>query len=77
MVMVNIRDLTHHFSRYLKKVRSGQRVTVMDRNIPVADIIPHNKNVASPAWKRPISKMKIAGESFAQTIIKDRREAKR
>ena len=74
MVSVNIRDLTHHFSRYLKVVKAGERIVLMERNVPVADIIPHNENLARPGWKREIKKVEIEGESLSQTIVKNRRE---
>ena len=76
MVAVNIRELTHNFSSYLKAVKEGKRVTVLERNIPVADIIPHNEHVAYPGWKRPIEKIKIKGEPLSKTIVKTRRQEK-
>ena len=74
MVSVNIRDLTHHFSRYLKAVKAGERIVLMERNVPVADIVPHNENLARPGWKREIKKVEIQGESLSRTIVKNRRE---
>jgi len=76
MVSVNIRELTHHFSAYLKEVKAGERVVIMERNTPIADIVPHNENVARPGWKRKIKKIKVEGEQFAKTISKNRREEK-
>lgn len=73
MKSVNIRELTHHFSSYLKVVRRGERIVVMDRSSPVADLIPHNKNV-EPAWKRPIKRIRVKGESFSKTISRMRAE---
>ena len=74
MVTVNIRELMHHFSKYLKEIKGGERIVVMERNVPVADIVPHNENVALPGWKREIKKVKIEGEPFVQTITKNRRD---
>lgn len=74
MVSVNIRDLMHHFSRYLKVVKRGERIVLMERNVPVAEIIPHNENMTRPGWKRRIKKVEIQGESLSQTIVKNRRE---
>ena len=72
MVTVNIRELTHNFAVYLKKVKSGERITIMERNTPVADVIPHNENIAYPGWKRKLDKLKLKGENFSKTIIKNR-----
>ena len=73
MKTVNIRELTHHFASYLKVVKHGERIVVMDRSSPVADLVPHNKNV-EPAWKRPIERIRVKGESFSKTISRMRAE---
>ena len=70
MKTVNIRELTHHFSGYLKAVREGEGFIVMDRNSPVADLVPHNKNVRKPDWKRPIRKIRIKGEPLSETVVR-------
>ena len=74
MISVNIRELTHNFSGYLKEVKNGEKITILERNVPIADIIPHNENVISPGWKRKINKLRLKGEPFSATIIKNRRE---
>ena len=76
MVSVNIRVLTHNFSRYLKEVKSGERIVIMERNTPIADLIPHNKNIAQPRWKREIKKLHLKGKTFSHTIIKARKGEK-
>jgi prevent-host-death family protein len=76
MVSVNIRELTHNFSNYLKEVKAGKRIIVMERNTPIADIIPHNENIVYPGWKRRIAKIELKGESFSETIVRNRREEK-
>ena len=38
---VGIADLKAHLSRYLRRVRSGRTLTVLDRNTPVAQIVPY------------------------------------
>lgn len=74
MKSINIRELTHHFSSYLKIVKKGERITVMERNKPVADIIPHNANVIQPSWKRPIQRISIKGGSLSKTVLRMREE---
>ncbi len=75
MKSINIRELTHHFSSYLKIVKRGERIVVTQRNLPVADLVPHNKNVeAPPAWKRPIKRIQIKGEPLSKTVIRMREE---
>ncbi len=74
MKAVNIRELTHHFASYLKVVKRGERIVVMERSLPVADIVPHNENVGSPGWKRPIHKLRVKGKPFSETAIRLRTE---
>ena len=74
MKSVNIRELTHHFSSYLRVVKRGERIVVMERSSPVADIVPHNENLSSPIWKRPIQRIQVKGETFSKTTIRSRSE---
>ena len=74
MTQVTIRQLTHGFSGYLKAVKQGERIVILKRRTPVADLIPHNENLCDPGWKRPISKIKVKGVSFSQTVSKMRDE---
>ncbi len=76
MKSINIRELTHHFSSYLKIVKRGERIVVMQRNLPVADLIPHNENVISPAWKRTIQRIRVKGEPLSKTVERLRDEEK-
>lgn len=72
MKTVNIRELTHHFASYLKVVKRGGRIVVMERSSPVADLVPHNDNLASPGWRRPIQKIRVSGEAFSKTVSRSR-----
>jgi prevent-host-death family protein len=72
MQAVKIRELLHNFSHYLNEVKEGDSITIFERNNPVAEIIPHNKNIRFPGWKRAIIRRKIKGESFSKTIEKIR-----
>ena len=74
MKSANIRELTHHFASYLKAVKRGERIVVLERSFPVADLVPHNENLASPGWKRPIQKIRVSGEAFSKTLSRMRAE---
>lgn len=47
MSTVRIADLKSRLSEYLRKVRSGRSLTVLDRNTPIARIVPYEENGAS------------------------------
>jgi prevent-host-death family protein len=42
MTKVGIADLKAHLSHHLRKVRGGRTLTVVDRDTPVAQIIPYD-----------------------------------
>ncbi len=42
MRKVGIADLKAHLSHHLRKVRGGRTLTVVDRDTPVAQIIPYD-----------------------------------
>jgi len=41
MKSANIAELKAHLSRYVKLVKKGQRVLVLERNTPVAELVPY------------------------------------
>jgi prevent-host-death family protein len=40
MKSVNIAELKNHLSAYLNQVKSGEEITVRDRDLPIARIVP-------------------------------------
>lgn len=46
MRKVRIAELKAHLSAHLKAVRKGQTVTVMDRDTPIARIVPYREGAA-------------------------------
>lgn len=42
MSKVGIADLKAHLSQHLRKVRGGRTITVVDRDRPVAQIVPYD-----------------------------------
>ena len=75
MVAVNIRELTHNFAGYLKRIAQGDRVIVMVRNKPVAEIIPRNENITTPSWKVVSPKVILKNKaSVSKLLVKYRDE---
>jgi len=89
MTAVGIRELKNGLSRYLKRVRSGERVLVTERGRPVAVISPPavtaadrqieamlREGIARWAGGKPRGSRRpprIKGPSVAQAVIEDRR----
>ena len=75
MVSINVRELTHNFSEYLRRVEKGERVIVMVRNKPVAEIIPRNENIEPPSWKTVSPKVTLKNKaSVSKLVVKYRDE---
>jgi antitoxin (DNA-binding transcriptional repressor) of toxin-antitoxin stability system len=75
MLKVSIRELTHNFSKYLKAIKAGERLVILERNRPVADLVPHNENLTQVGWKREIKRLSLKGEPLSQVIQQERRES--
>ncbi len=89
MTTVGIRELKNQLSRYLKRVRAGERLLVTERGLPVAVISPP---AATPVDRRVETMLRhgmarwgggkprgarrpprVKGPSVAQAVIEDRR----
>jgi len=46
MSKVGIADLKAHLSQHLRRVRGGRTLTVVDRDTPVAQIVPYEADAA-------------------------------
>ena len=58
----NISQFKAHISEELLAVRRGERIIILDRDIPVADVIPHKKadeRLVSTAPTRQLSFRKL------------------
>jgi prevent-host-death family protein len=47
MKRVRIADLKAHLSEHLRTVRQGEVITILDRETPIARIVPHQKDESS------------------------------
>lgn len=56
MTMKNagIAELKAHLSRYLKDVRKGHSVVVLDRNEPIARVVPYNRGIGALKVRSPL-----------------------
>ena len=89
METVGIRELKENLSRYLKRVKSGERIIITDRKKEVAVLIPRGKDtvedevyqliqrgVADWAGGKPLgmpTRIISRGDSVSDAVIEDRR----
>lgn len=43
-MVVGVRELRQNLSRYLARVRRGERLLVTERNLPVAELVPLSRD---------------------------------
>ena len=66
-----------HLSQELRSVRAGERIIIMDRDIPVAEVVPHREEsrliVRQPTNKLVFRKLsfKTDGDPLVE-LLKDR-----
>ncbi len=54
MAQVRVAELKARLSEYLRRVRRGQTVTVLDRDTPIARIIPYVNDAKALTVRRPV-----------------------
>jgi antitoxin (DNA-binding transcriptional repressor) of toxin-antitoxin stability system len=74
MIAITIRELLRNFSFYLKEIKKTKIITVLERKTPVADIVPHQKNIFYPGWKRPIKRIRLKKGNLSKSILENRLE---
>ena len=55
MIKVRIADLKSRLSEHLRKVRGGRSLTILDRDTPIARIVPWDEGDISFKVRRPLS----------------------
>ena len=63
MKQVRIAELKSHLSQYLRAVRAGETVAVMDRDTPIAQIVPVREaaviKIRKPRGKLPLNRIPL------------------
>jgi len=89
METIGIRELKENLSRYMKRVKTGERIIVTDRKKEIAVIIPFEKNDKEEKINQLIqrgmacwsggkpkglpTRVVSAGNSVSDAVIEDRR----
>jgi prevent-host-death family protein len=82
MKQVRIAELKSHLSEHLRAVRRGQTITVLDRETPIAEIIPIRKRPqitiikpppgAPPLNKVPLPKVRQLNFDIVDLLLEER-----
>ena len=60
----NISYFKAHLSQELRAVRNGERIIILDRDIPVAEILPYDINRKKIKIQSPAKKLQYSEPSF-------------
>lgn len=55
MITVRIAELKSRLSEHLRKVRRGRSLTVLDRDTPIARLVPYEEDAAGLTVRLPLS----------------------
>ena len=61
MKKVGIADLKARLSEHLREVRKGRSLTVVDRNTPIAKLIPYSSEGERLTVQKPLGKARTLG----------------
>ncbi len=67
MRTINISQFKAHISRELRAVRQGERIVILDRDIPVAEVLPYRAD-QSLRVRPPEKKLTYPEVSFRTTV---------
>lgn len=71
-VKVNTREYLRNIGYYFKKVRGGQKIIIMNRNQPFAELVPVNEHVKKPVWQEETDMLQVPGLNMGEEIVKNR-----
>ena len=74
MIKVNVKDLLHNFAEYKQKVKSGERIIVLEHKKPIMDLTPYRENMEKSGWKRDHFVLPATKTLASEICIKMRRE---
>lgn len=79
MKSARIAQFKAKLSSYLRYVKKGEVVTIYDREVPIADVVPHNKaqdifiseanGDLSEVWKKPSNRAGILKKTNSVEIL--------
>ncbi len=77
MKTCNISYFKAHISRELREVRTGEHIVILDRDIPVADVVPHRREavlpVRSPTAELAIRRLDIRVKKDPLAVLQEER----
>jgi len=73
MKTIAFTDFRKAASGYISEVEHGERIVLLRRGRPVAEIVPFTDEVQrTPSWKRPGIRLRMRGSDLSSAILEER-----
>ena len=73
MKTITFSDFRKNASNFITAVEHGEKLILLRRGKPVAEIIPFTDKLdTTPAWKKPGIRLKISGNDLSSAINEER-----
>ena len=73
MKTVTFTDFRKKASGFIAEVEHGETIVLLRRGKPVAEVIPFSDRLQkTPAWKKPVTRLKLSGSDLSSAIMDDR-----
>ena len=73
MKTLSFTEFRQNASELITEVENGEIIHILRHGKAVAEIIPFQKEVSSPSWKKPALKLSVKGISLSKAIIDERK----
>ena len=74
MKAVRVAELKSHLSEHLRSVRRGHPLMVLDRDTPIAQIVPYPNGARSPSIRQPAPRSRKPKDFHAPAPLKLRHD---
>ena len=76
MKTVTFTDFRKKASGFIAEVEHGETIVLLRRGKPVAEVIPFSdRQKKTPAWKKPVTRLKLRGSDLSSAIMDERETA--
>ena len=73
MKTVSFTDFRKNASGFIAELEHGETLILLRRGKPVAEVIPFSASLQrTPAWKKPVIRLKMQGRDLSSAILEDR-----
>jgi len=76
MTTTTFTEFRKNAKTFFEEVRKGNKVRILRRGKPIADLVPPSEPRSTRSWKHNGLRLVVKGVSLSEEILKDRRESR-